>query len=123
MVVYLLTCKTCEAQYVGSTKNVFRYRLNNYKSKFRLYYRRRNEGTITQFEPIKQASLFEHFISHENVKGFTGTKKNEDWSFWSFQLIDSCPDEHVLLQRESFWQYELDTFIPHGLNQRDVPFV
>ena len=31
-IVYLLICKVCEKQYVGQTKNPFRFRWNNYKS-------------------------------------------------------------------------------------------
>lgn len=121
-VVYLLTCKTCENQYVGKTKRVFRERVNNYKSKFRKYYKQRKNGTLKKDDPVQQASLFEHFIQHGNVKGFdSGKKKDEDWSFWSFQLIDSSPDGRMLLQRESFWIYQLNVYQPNGLNERDVP--
>ena len=121
-VVYLLTCKTCKKQYVGSTITTFRERYNNYKSKFRAYFRRREKGTLGEGKAIEQASLFEHFIEHGNVSGFSQHKK-EDWSFWSFQLIDSSFNDIKLLERESFWQYKLDTFEPRGLNQRNVPFI
>ena len=121
-VVYLLSCATCCKQYVGKTKGIFRVRLNNYKSKFRKYYKQRKNGTLKKDEPVQQAHLFEHFIQHGNVKGFdSGNKKDEDWSFWSFQIIDSSPDEIKLLERESFWIYQLDVFHPKGLNERDVP--
>ena len=33
--IYLLTCKTCLKQYVGSTTDFFRYRWNNYKCNHR----------------------------------------------------------------------------------------
>jgi len=36
-VIYLLTCKVCQKQYVGSTITKFRLRLNQYKSNLRLY--------------------------------------------------------------------------------------
>ena len=120
-VVYLLTCKTCEKQYVGSTITKFRERYNNYKSKFRTYFWQRSCGTLGQGKPIEQAGLFEHFISHNNVEGFEQGKK-ENWSFWCFQIIDSSFNEPDLLERESFWQYKLNTFIPYGLNERSVPF-
>ena len=114
-VVYLMTCKTCNKQYVGKTVPIFRLRLNNYKSKFRSYYRKRKNGTLKKDKLIPQAGLYEHFISHGNIKGFdSGKKKDEDWSFWSFQLIDSSPDDNMLLQRESFWIYELGTFRTRG---------
>ena len=124
IVIYLMTCQACQKQYVGSTITKFRERLNNYKTKFRLYYKRRKSGTLNKSDPIEQAQLFEHFIAHGKVKGFdSGIKIDEDWSFWSFQLIDSSPNGPMLLQRESFWQYELKTFLPEGLNDRDVPMI
>ena len=120
-VVYLMTCKTCEKQYVGCTTTRFRKRLNNYKSKLRLYYNRRKSGKLDKFESIPQANLFEHVLSHENIKGFdSGKKKDEDWNFWSFLLIDSSPNEPRLLERESFWQHLLQTFLPLGLNEKEV---
>ena len=117
----MLTCKTCEKQYVGSTITKFRDRYNNYKSKFRAYFHKRSNGTLGEGKPIEQSGLFEHFIEHGNVKGFE-ERKTESWSFWSFEIIDSSFNEAKLLERESFWQYELNTFIPHGLNERNVPF-
>ena len=36
-VVYLLTCKVCHKQYVGSTVTSFRLRFNKYKSNIKLY--------------------------------------------------------------------------------------
>ena len=120
-VVYLMTCKTCNKQYIGSTTTRFRERINNYKTKFRQYYRKRKSEVFHKSEPIPQASLFEHFIVHGNVTGFdSGKNKDENWTFWSFQLIDSSPNEPMLLERESFWQHQLGTFLPDGLNDRDV---
>ena len=124
-VVYLMTCQTCEKQYVGSTTTAFRERLNNYKSQFRGYYKAKKKGSQIEINKknIRQGKLFEHFISH-GVKGFdSGKKKEEDWSFWTFTFIDSSSNEEGLLQRESFWQYELDVFEPKGLNMRDVPII
>ena len=92
-VVYLLTCQTCKKQYVGSTITMFMERYNNYKSKFRAYFRKRNNGTLSVGKPIEQSGLFEHFIDHGNVKGFSERGK-EDWSFWSFQIINSYFNEH-----------------------------
>ena len=36
-------------------------------------------------------------------------------------LIDTADDRKELRRRESFWQYKLNTFFPHGLNERNVP--
>ena len=38
--IYLLTCKTCLKEFVGSTTDGFRYRWKNYKCKDRKYTRR-----------------------------------------------------------------------------------
>ena len=35
--IYLLTCKTCLKQYVGTTRDCFRYRWNNYKCNYKKY--------------------------------------------------------------------------------------
>ena len=32
MAIYLIKCKICDEQYIGSTKTKFRSRVNNYKS-------------------------------------------------------------------------------------------
>ena len=41
-------------------------------------------------------------------------------SDWESTLIDQTESVDNLRRRESFWQYELDTFQPKGLNQRNV---
>ena len=45
-VVYLLQCECCRKKYVGSTKTKFRQRFNVYKSYFRSYARKRDQGTL-----------------------------------------------------------------------------
>ena len=107
-VVYCLTCKTCNKKYVGSTTTSFRLRFNNYRSHFRTYKREKAEGKKIS---VPQGGLFEHFLQDGH----------NEMSDWSFQLIDRSIDMEKLLMRESFWQYRLDTFLPAGLNDRDVP--
>ena len=36
------------------------------------------------------------------------------------RLIDQSDSTEDLRRRESFWQHELDTFQPNGLNEREV---
>ena len=38
----------------------------------------------------------------------------------TLSLIDQAESVDDIRRRESFWQYELDTFQPNGLNERDV---
>ena len=68
-VVYLLQCECCHKKYVGSTKTKFRQRFNVYKSYFRSYARKHNEGTLDRGRPIPQANFFSHFFeSHHRGK-------------------------------------------------------
>ena len=39
-----------------------------------------------------------------------------DWEITLVHQTDSVDD----LRKKSFWQYEVDTFQPNGLNERDV---
>ena len=100
-VVYLVQCKTCKLQYVGSASTKFRLRFNNYKCCHRKY---------CSNKPIAQASFHAHFnqLDHHGM---------EDWSF---TLIDKASDVDSVRKKESFWQYKLNSFTPHGLNEREV---
>ena len=42
-------------------------------------------------------------------------------SDWSLKIIDQAEDEISLRKREPFWQNKLNTFVPNGLNEREVP--
>ena len=99
-VVYLLSCKTCGVQYVGSCTTKFRLRFNNYKSC--------NRKHLEQVVP--QQNLHNHF----DIPGHNGM------SDFIFTLIDQAENEKCLRKRERFWQYKLETFIPHGLNDHEV---
>ena len=39
---------------------------------------------------------------------------------WEVRLIDQTDDVEDLRKTESFWQHEMDTFQPNGLNEREV---
>ena len=41
-------------------------------------------------------------------------------SDWEITLIDQTDSVDNFRRRESFWQYELDSLQPNGLNERDV---
>ena len=98
--IYLVTCKTCHKQYVGSTVK-FRNRFNNYKSCFR---------KCSLGETAPQVSFHSHFLQ-EDHNGM------EDWEF---TLIDQSQNEQKLRMREDFWINKLQTFEPQGLNEREV---
>ena len=100
-VVYLVLCKTCSSQYVGSCTTSFRTRFNNYVSKHRKYLRG---------EFVEQKSFYDHFAQEDH-------KGKEDWNF---TLIDHGVDYASVRRKEAYWQHELNSFAPNGLNERNV---
>ena len=98
-VVYLFSCKTCSKQYTGRTES-FQSRFNNYKPPFRNFIK---ENTF------KQVSFRAHFKDDKH-----------GMSDWEITLIDQAESTDDLRKRESFWQYQLNTFKPNGLNKHDV---
>ena len=87
-VVHSFLCKICPKQYTGSTAS-FRSRFN------KLAYRNFIKGNT-----VKQASFYAHF---EDDK-YHGISDRE------IILIDESESAVDLRRRESFWQYEFDTF-------------
>ena len=107
-VVYLLQCECCRKKYVGSTKTKFRQRFNVYKSYFRSYARRRDQGTLDRGKIIPQANFFSHFFEAGHNGKFDVTIK----------IIDGAENVFSLRRKELFWQYRLGTFLSRGLNER-----
>ena len=100
-VVYMLECHVCGLQYVGSTCTSFRVRFDNYKS-----CNRRFNGDASE---VPRVDIFRHFAG-EGHRGFL-----EDVIVVILNKLYGNGK-----QRESFWQYKLDTFVPRGLNIRQV---
>ena len=96
----MISCKTCHKQYTGSSEE-FRARFNNYRCAHRNYCKNRK---------VKQESFHAHFAD--------GAHSGE--GDWEVRLIDQSDSTEDLRKRESFWQHELDTFQPNGLNEREV---
>ena len=107
-VVYLLQCDCCNKKYLGSTKTKFRQRFNVYKSYFRTYARKHNEGSLGRGKAVPQAGFFGHFFSEGHQGVFSV----------SIKIIDGASDVYSLRRKELFWQYKLGTFAPKGLNER-----
>ena len=99
-VIYLLTCKSCGIQYVGSCTTKFRERFANYKCFFKKHF--------TQIVP--QQNLHEHF----DLPGHNGFQDFE------FTLIDQGKGERDVRIREQFWYFKLKTAAPDGLNEGNV---
>ena len=97
-VVYFFTCKTCHKQYTGSTEE-FRSRFNNYRC------------SHLRNKKVKQESFHAHF-----------TESLHQWeSDGKVRLIDQGFSVDDVRRRESYWQHEVDTFQPNGLNEHEVP--
>ena len=77
-------------QYVGKTEQTLRQRH---------YGHRREIETLS-------APLGQHF------------GRDCGYQYWSIQIIDTC-DAEELPRREGYWQHELSTLAPGGLNIRD----
>ena len=124
LVVYLISCKVCGIQNVGSTKTKFRTRINNYKSvhrkvrtksfgeqsqnRARATSRNNNTNLQTKKETKYCQEKFHQHFCEVGHKGITD---------WEIILIDSANTETTLRKKELFWQYKLDTFFPSGLNE------
>ena len=76
-------------------------RFNNYKSANKKYYLKKQ---------VSQKSLHGHFAeAHHHGK-----------SDWQFILTDEANNIAELCEKEMYWQYKLSTFVPNGLNERQV---
>ena len=95
--IYLLSCKVCGLQYVGSTTDKFRFRWNNYKE---------NDRKALRGEEHMQPELFEHFAADNHSCFLTDC---------SITLIDKT-DGSDPTTREEYWRKVLKTATPYGLN-------
>ena len=98
--IYLLSCKVCGLQYVGSTTDKFRLRWNNYKE---------NNRKAKRGEEHMQPLVYEDFSSNDHSSFL------EDCSI---TLIDKT-DGSDPTRREKYWRRILKTVTPHGLNTID----
>ena len=96
--IYLLSCKICGLQYVGSTTDRFRLRWNNYKD---------NDRKAQRGEQHMQPELFQYFHS-EGHNGFL-----QDCSI---TLIDKT-DGSGPNRRGEYWRVVLKTVSPYVLNR------
>ena len=83
-VAYLINCKLCGFQYVGSTITKFRLRFNNHKSRIRAHCR------MSAVDKESDDLVYMHFYSH----GHHGL------SDVSIQLIGKVTDKDDLLAKE-----------------------
>ena len=94
--IYLLSCKVCGLQYVGSTTDKFRFRWNNYKE---------NDRKALRGEEHMQPEPFEHFAADIHNCFLTDC---------SIILIDKT-DGSDPRRREEYLRKVLKTVAPNGL--------
>ena len=99
-VMYLVSCKRCQLQYIGSTTTEFKVRFRNHKS-----------SMITN---KKSCEVAVHFNS-----------TSHSLQDFSFQCIDQINDtnrqddiDRLLITKEAYWSAQLFTLAPHVLNKR-----
>ena len=90
-----------EASYAGKTKTEFRYRFNNYKSKHRAFRKKNTKTTQKRFHDIYCLGV------HLEIDD------------WYFTLFKQCETHKQLKEREIFWQKQLKTFHPLGINEKE----
>ena len=102
-VIYLLSCKKCGLQYVGSTKTKFRLRFNNHKSRLR------SHNMLSINEKDNDDIIYKHFWS----PGHSGIDDV------NVQIIDKVSNEKELRDKEGQWAYKINSISPNGLNDND----
>ena len=96
-IVYLLTCKVCNKQYVGQTTQRFRERWNLY---------RQHNNLAIRGKDAYQIQFHLHFEDERHNGLFNDVQ---------ITFIDKTDAEEPKV-REKFWIYKLKTLIPNGLN-------
>ena len=102
-VVYIITCKICGIQYVGSTTSTFRFRFNNHRNRINAHLKLSSENKRND------DFLYRHFHSSRHL----GLKHA------SIQLTDRAMGERELGEKEGHWMYRLGTLRPQGLFEDD----
>ena len=97
-VIYLVSCKKCQLQYIGSTTTEFKVRFRNHKS-----------FMVTN---NKSCEVAVHFNSTPHSL--------QDFSFQCIDQInqDCAEGDKFLITKEAYWSAQLFTLSPHGLNKR-----
>ena len=103
--IYKFHCSSCSKQYVESDITDFRNQFNNYKSAFCKISKSDKPPKINRELFRQDFKLPKHFRMDD----------------WRVTLINRADNRKELRIRESFWQYKINKFFPHGLKERNVP--
>ena len=103
--VYTFYCSSCSKQYIGCNKTDFHNRFNDYKSAFCKVLKSCKPPKCNQKHFHQHFKLLEHSCMDD----------------WKVTLTDRAENRKELRRQWSFWYYKINTFFPHGLNERNVP--
>ena len=93
-VIYLISCKKCQKQYVGQTQKKCSVRMNSHRFDIKHH-------------PDSYTNVSEHFNSSDHsINDF------------SFMPIDSVSNNWQRLLKETKWMYLLGTISPNGMNSK-----
>lgn len=95
-VIYLITCKKCNKQYVGETSQQVSKRMNSHRFDINNY-----------TDPAFSTQVAVHFNT-----------KDHNLADFSFMPIDVVHDKMHRLLKETYWIHKLDTVFPNGLNTK-----
>ena len=99
-VIYLVSCKKCRLQYIGSTTTDFRISFRNHKS-----------AMLTNKTTCEVAV---HFNKTPHIL--------DDFSFQCIDQVqtpnNSDEIDRLLITKEAYWSAQLFSLAPHGLNKR-----
>jgi hypothetical protein len=95
--VYLITCKKCNIQYVGETGDTLRNRVNNHRSTIKLH---------------KNTAIALHFN--------TPNHSYENFSIIPIEILTPNITITERRNRETFWQNTIGTIHPLGLNNMPI---
>ena len=99
-VIYLVTCRKCNLQYVGSTSTEFKIRFRNHNSS--MLNDRRTCELAVHYNSSQHEICQRNFIIIEQIAHFQAPLHLDQ----------------PLLTREAYWMTQLFTLILHGLNKR-----
>ena len=98
-IIYVITCRTCGAQYTGQTSNTLRTRINNHKS------------SIRKHDTTQPVSKHFNLPNHHGIEDML------------IQGVDVVKNKEQLNQRESHWMWTLKTHhTTGGLNLEEPHF-
>jgi len=107
-IIYLITCSLCNKQYVGETQRQLSHRLTDHRSNIALH---KNTPIANHF------NLPGHSVNNIQITPICTVTVAEACSCRE----DDRKLKNALLRKESYWQNQLCTFEPNGINLRNQP--